>query len=226
MKAQKFYQTAFKFIFLLVIVIFLEIPTVSEAAETYSVGVVGITIREKDTNLGKFMHIEEFDTSPLKYVQANFRDKFVDNSDLKKKGLKGVPMTDYTKESLEYEEQFRAGQREMRMLDEGDTSEVIKLFDKKLDYLIYGYINSISVSHRESFGTSNSIVNVNLSVRIVDATTGKVVCVAVGRGSDSNHGGSYKQTFKLGEDKIEQDSLFKAFQKAMDQAIVGIIKQA
>ena len=145
MKAQKFYQKVFKFILLLVIVIFLEIPTVSEAAETYSVGVVGITIREKDTNLGKFMHIEEFDTSPLKYVQANFRDKFVDNSDLKKKGLKGVPMTDYTKESLEYEEQFRAGQREMRMLDEGDTSEVIKLFDKKLDYLIYGYINSISV---------------------------------------------------------------------------------
>ena len=55
MKAQKFYQKVFKFIFLLVIVIFLEIPTVSEAAETYSVGVVGITIREKDTNLGKFV---------------------------------------------------------------------------------------------------------------------------------------------------------------------------
>lgn len=229
MKAQKFYRKASKFIFFSVLGIFFMMSAVAEAAEIYTIGIVGIESRIKDTNVDKFMDSTNADKTPLEYTQEFFQDIIL-NSDLQKIGLRAVEKTAYSKMARSSEMDFRKNYSYMTnaisLLDKGDTSEAVKLFDKKLEYLIYGCVNNMSVSHREAFGMSNSIVNVNLSVRIVDAETGKIVCVAVGRGSASNHGESYRETFDFGEDKITLESWREAIQKAMDQVVEKIIKQA
>ena len=229
MKEQKLYHKVISFIFLAVFGIFMLTPEISEAAENYTVGIVGIESRVKNINLGEYMNLDEIDKSPLSYAQELFHEVVL-YGDLKKIGLKGVENTAYANMARKSEEEFQKIQAQMRqamnLLDNGDTSEAVKLFDKQSDYLIYGYINNITVSHREAFGTSNTILSVNLSVRIVDAETGKIVCVATGEGSTSNHGDSYKKTLNIGNDKVELESWIQSLQKAMDQVVEKIIKQA
>ena len=229
MQVQKFYQKAIKFIFLFVI--FLSMPATSSAAATYTVGIVGIESRVKNTNLGEYMNLAEVDKSPLNYAAEVFHEVVLDeNGDLKKIGLKGIETTKYSKMARNNEAEFQRIQAEMRNaiagLDKGNTSNAVKLFGEKMDYLIYGYINNLTVSHREAFGTSNTILNVSLSVRIVDAETGKIVCVAVGEGSASNHGGSYEKALRFGEERVELQSWLQAMKKAMNQVVEKIVKQA
>ncbi len=229
MKAQKFYQKAINFIFLSALIIFVSIPEVTKAAETYNMGIVYIGSRVKYTNIDEYTAFEEGDKNPLDHAQELFHEIIL-NSDLKNIGLVGVESTEYSKMARNAEVEFQKVQEELRksvaQLDKGNTSEVVKLFDKKLDYLIYGYINNITVSHRESFGDSNSIVSIDLSVRIVDASTGKIVCVATGEGSAPNHDKSYKKAFRFENKPVEIESFQAAFTKAMNKVVEKIKKQA
>ena len=229
MKALKFYQKAVKFIFLSAFVIFISAFETADAAEVYNIGIVGIENRVKYTNLDEYTEFEDGDKHPLIHVQELFHE-IIRNDELMKIGLRGVETTEYSKIARNAEVEVQKVQAELRkstsQLDKGNTSEVVKLFDQKLDYLIYGYINNMTVSHRESFGSSNSIVSVDLSVRIVDAETGKIVCVAVGEGSAPNHDKSYKKAFRFENKPVELESFYLAIQKAMNQVVEKIKKQA
>ena len=228
MKVQKFYRKAIKIIFASAFIIFSLACEITEAA-TYNMGIVGIENRVKNTNLDEYTEFEDGDKHPLIHVQELFHE-IVLNGELYKLGLKGVESTKYSQEMRNKELEFQKYQSELRksisQLENGDTYEVVKLFDKQLDYLIYGYINNMTVSHRESFGSSNSIVSVNISVRIVDASTGKIVCVATGEGSGSNHDKSYKKSFRFENKPVEQLSFYIAFENAMNQVVEKIKKQA
>lgn len=229
MTAQKFYQKAIKFIFLSAIVIFISTLKTAEASEIYNIGIVGIDNRVKYTNLDEYMEFEDGDKPPLIHIQELFHEIIL-NSDLNKIGLRGVERTEYSQMARIMEREFQKTQAELRksaaQLDNGNISEVVKLFDKKLDYLIYGYINNMTVSHRESFGSSNSVVSVDLTVRIIDSSTGKIVCVAVGEGSAPNHDKSYKKAFRFENKPVELESFYIAVQKALNQAVEKIKKQA
>lgn len=229
MKVQKFYQKIIKLFLSAAVIIFISIPEITEAAGIYNMGIVGIVNRVEYTNLDEYTEIADGDKPPLLHVQELFHD-IVLNSDLRKVGLIGVEKTKYAEMARYSEKVFQEDQALLRksvdQLDSGNTYEVVKLFDKKLDYLIYGYINNITVSHREAFGTSNSIVSVNLSVRIVDSSTGKVVCIATGEGSASNHDDSYKKSFRFKKQPVEMESFLTACMKAMDQVVEKIKKQA
>lgn len=227
MQVQKFYPKAVNFIFTAIFIIFLSIPAIT-SAEIYNIGIVGIENRIKYTNLEEYTDLNDVE-HPLVHAQKVFHDIIL-NGELRQIGFIGVEKTEYSKMARSNEEEFQEVQKQLRksipQLENGETLEVVKLFDKDLDYLIYGYMNNMTVSHRESFGSSNSIVSVDISVRIVDASTGKIVCSVTGEGSAPNHGDSYKKSFRFENKPVENESFYIALSKAMDQVVEKIKKQA
>lgn len=186
------------------------------AAEIYTIGIVGMDsrIKDKDINLGDYTDLTQLE-NPLAYAQKIFAD--ILTTDLPTVGLKGVDKTERATSARIAEANFQ--------MDLGNPAEAMKLFDEKLDYLIYGYITNMTVTHRESFVGSNLSVRVDLTTRIVDASTGKVVCVATGKGESSSHGGGYRKSFKLGGNEISEECWYEALEKALNQIVEKIKKQ-
>ena len=225
MRDKKFYLRAFNLFFLLTLTIFFMSPKVF--AENYSVGIIGIESRVGNINLGDYTNLDDLEKNPLVYAQDIFEE--ILTTDLPRIGLIGVDKTEYAKMYRRSEAEFQRVQEQMRksisLLDGGDTSEAVKLFDKELDYLIYGYITNITITHRESVATSNLAVRVDLSVRIVDVQTGKIVCVATGKGESSSHGGSGRKSFKFGGNEISEICWHEALEKSLNQVVDRIKKQ-
>lgn len=185
-------------------------------AESYTIGIVGIDsrIKDKDLNLGDYTDLTQLE-NPLAYAQKIFTD--ILTTDLPTIGLKGVDKTERANSARIAEVNFQ--------MDLGNPTEAMKLFDEKLDYLIYGYITNMTVTHRESIVSSNLSVRVDLTTRIVDASTGKVVCVATGKGESASHGGGYRKSFKLGGNEISEECWHEALEKALNQIVEKIKKQ-
>ena len=200
---------------------FFTLPNFAEA--NYSIGIIGVESRTKNINLDDYTNLNDLSKNPLVYAQDVFED--ILTTDLHETGLIAVDKTDYAKMARKSEEEFQQIQKSINRLDKGDTSEAVKLFDQKLDYIIYGYISNFTITHREAIATSNITVRVDLSVRIVDASTGKVVCVAIGKGESATHGGAYRKTFKFGGDEISEECWHDALEKALNQIVERIKKQ-
>lgn len=185
-------------------------------AESYTIGIVGIDsrIKDKDLNLGDYTDLTQL-KNPLAYAQKIFTD--ILTTDLPTIGLKGVDKTERATSARIAEVNFQ--------MDLGNPAEAVKLFDEKLDYLIYGYITNMTVTHRESLVSSNLSVRVDLTTRIVDASTGKVVCMATGKGESASHGGGYRKSFKLGGNEISEECWHEALEKALNQIVEKIKKQ-
>lgn len=179
-------------------------------AESYTIGIVGIDsrIKDKDINLGDYTDLTQLE-NPLAYAQNIFTNFWMSNNDMRSVGLVCVDKTERATSARVAEVNFQ--------MDLGNPAEAIKLFDEKLDYLIYAYITNMTVTHRESLVSSNLLVKVNMTVRIVDAATGKIVCVATGKGESSSHGEAYRKSFKLGGEEISEDCWHEALEKALDQ---------
>lgn len=221
MTDKKFYPRVFSFILIMTIAIFFIAPKFAEA--NYYIGIVGISSRVSNINLGDYTNLDDLDKNPLNYAQGVFED--ILTTALPSTGLVVVDKTEYAKTARESEAEFQRLQKSMSLLDKGDISEAVKLFDQKLDYLIYGYIANMTITHRESIMTSNIAVRVDLTTRIVDATTGKVVCIATGKGESNSHGGTYRKSFKFGGDEISEDCWHEALEKALNQVVERIKKQ-
>ena len=225
MPGQNLYRKAFNFFGILLTFLIFVSPKI--AAANYYIGIVGIESRTKNINLGDYTNLENLEKHPLVFAQDVFEE--ILTTDLPRMGLIGVDRTAYAKAARQSEVEFQKVQEEMRnsiaQLDKGDTSAAIKLFDKKLDYLIYGYIANMTITHKESIATSNIAVRVDLTVRIVDAETGKVVCVATGEGNSSSHGGTGRKSFKFGGNEISEESWHTALEKALNQIVDKIKKQ-
>lgn len=200
---------------------FLTAPNFAEA--NYSIGIIGVESRAKNINLDDYTNLDDLSKHPLVYAQDVFEE--ILTTDLHEIGLTAVDKTDYAKMARKSEEEFQQIQKSIGQLDKGNTSEAVKLFDQKLDYMIYGYISNFTITHREAIATSNITVRVDLSVRIVDASTGKVVCVAIGKGESATHGGAYRKTFKFGGDEISEECWHEALEKALNQIVERIKKQ-
>lgn len=185
-------------------------------AESYTIGIVGIDsrIKDKDLNLGDYTDLTQL-KNPLAYAQKIFTD--ILTTDLPTIGLKGVDKTERATSARIAEVNFQ--------MDLGNPAEAVKLFDEKLDYLIYGYITNMTVTHRESLVSSNLSVRVDLTTRIVDTSTGKVVCMATGKGESASHGGGYRKSFKLGGNEISEECWHEALEKALNQIVEKIKKQ-
>ena len=214
MRGKKFWIRAVNLgVLLLAVLIF--VPSKC-SAENYTIGIVGIDsrIKDKNINLGDYTDLTQLE-NPLAYAQKIFAE--ILTTDLPTIGLEGVDKTTYASSARMREINFQ--------LDHGNPAEAMKLFDKNLDYLIYGYIANMTVTHRESIASSNLSVRIDLTTRIVDATTGKVVCVATGKGESASHGGTNRKSFKLGGDEISEECWHEALEKALNQIVARIKKQ-
>ena len=213
MKGKKSWIRVLNFGVLILAVFFFMSPKCF--AENYTIGIVGIDSRVKDENinLGDYTDLTQLE-NPLAYAQKIFAE--ILTTDLPTIGLEGVDKTAKATSARIAEVNFQ--------MDMGNPAEAMKLFDQKLDYLIYGYIANMTVTHRESIASSNLSVRVDLTTRIVDASTGKVVCVATGKGESSSHGGAHRKSFKLGGSEISEECWHEALEKALNQ-IVKKIKQ-
>ena len=195
MKVKKFWKKELNVIGLILAIFILVSPKFAEA--NYTIGIVGMDSRIKDENinLGDYTNLNDPDLeNPLVYAQRTFEDVLTTN--LLDIGLTGVDKTAQASSARIAEVNFQ--------LDHGNPAEAMKLFNKKLDYLIYGYIANMTVTHRESIASSNLAVRIDLTTRIVDASTGKVVCVATGKGESASRGGTYRKSFKLGGGEISE----------------------
>ena len=225
MTDKKFCRKAFSLILLLLPFLFFAQNKTAEA--NYYIGIVGIESRVNTINLGDYTNLDDLNKHPLVYAQDVFED--ILTTDLPTLGLTGVDKTSYAKMARQSEAEFQRVQAQLKksisQLDKGDTSEAVKLFDKKLDYLIYGYIANMTITHRESIASSNISVRVDLTTRIVDASTGKVVCVAIGKGESSSRGGGSRKSFKFGGEEISEECWHEALEKALGQIVERIKKQ-
>lgn len=217
MQGKKLYQKAFNFFGIFLTLLIFVCPKIVEA--NYYIGIVGIESRTPNINLGDYTNLDNLDKHPLVFAQDVFSE--ILTTDLPQIGLTGVDKTNYAKAARQSEVEFQKIQEELRnsiaQLDNGNTSAAVKLFDKKLDYLIYGYITNMTITHKESIATSNLAVRVDLTVRIVEAETGKVVCVATGTGKSSSHGETGRKSFKFGGNEISEASWYTALEKALNQ---------
>ena len=221
MPGKKFWGKILNLFVTTLAIYFFTLPNFAEA--NYSIGIIGVESRTKNINLDDYTNLNDLSKNPLVYAQDVFED--ILTTDLHETGLIAVDKTDYAKMARKSEEEFQQIQKSISRLDKGDTSEAVKLFDQKLDYIIYGYISNFTITHREAIATSNITVRVDLSVRIVDASTGKVVCVAIGKGESATHGGAYRKTFKFGGDEISEECWHDALEKALNQIVERIKKQ-
>lgn len=225
MQGKKFWGKILNLFAATLAIYFFTAPNFAEA--NYSIGIIGVESRTKNINLGDYTNLDDLAKNPLFYAQEVFES--ILTTDLMDVGLTAVDKTSYAKMARNSEIEFQQIQNQMRKsiehLDKGDTSEALKLFDQNLDYLIYGYISNMTITHREAVATSNITVRVDLSVRIVDASTGKVVCVATGKGESATHGGAYRKSFKFGGDEISEECWHDALEKALNQIVERIKKQ-
>ena len=213
---KKFWERAFNLGVLILAIFFVTFPKLAEA--NYTIGIVGIDsrVKDKNINLGDYTNLNDPNLeNPLVYAQKAFET--IMTTDLPSMGLTGVDKTEQATSSRIAEVNFQ--------LDHGNPKEAVKMFDKKLDYIIYGYIANLTVTHRESIASSNLAVRIDLTTRIVEASTGKVVCIVTGKGESANRGGGHRKSFKLGGDEISEACWDEALEKALNQIIDKIKKQ-
>lgn len=225
MKVKKFWARALNLMVPILTIFLFVSPKAAEA--NYYIGIIGIESRTNNINLGEYTNLDDLEKHPLVYAQDVFED--ILTTDLPSLGLIGVDKTAYAKMARNSESEFQRVQEQMRksisQLDKGNTEEAVKLFDKKLDYLIYGYIANMTITHRESIASSNLAVRIDLTIRIVDASTGKIVCVATGKGESASRGGGNRKSFKFGGDEISEEAWHDALEKALNQIVDKIKKQ-
>ena len=224
MRGKKFWLKVFSLI-LPLLAIFCMPQKNAEA--NYNIGIIGIESRVKTINLGDYTNLDDLSKDPLFYAQETFED--ILTTDLPSVGLTAVDKTNYAKMARKSEAEFQRVQAQMRnaisLTDKGDTSAAVKLFEKNLDYLVYGYIANMTITHRESLATSTLSVRVDLTTRIIDAETGKVVCVAIGKGESKSRGGTYRKSFKFGGEEISEECWREALEKAIGQIVTKIKNQ-
>ena len=220
MQVKKFCRRVLNTIGMILAVLMIVLPRAAEA-NTYDIGIIGIESRVKDSeiNLGDYTDLNkpELAKTPLEFAQGVFETKM--NFGLRSMGA-GFNVVDKSKQvtSARIDELIF-------QLKNGNPKEAVKLYDQKLDYLVYGYIANMTITHRESIASSNLSVRIDLTTRIVDASTGRVVCVATGKGESANRGGVHKKSFKLGGDEISDACWSEALNKALKQVVEGIKKQ-
>ena len=221
---KKFWQKVFSFV-LIAGVILLTTQQVVQANKT--IGIVGLESRTNALILSDYTDIDDLRNSPLVIAQDVFEETLTNRLPLLK--LSAANKTAYAKRVIDNETEIQASQQilsnSISALEKGDTSQALKIFDETPDYLIYGYIANLTVTHRESVATSNLAVQVKLTARVIDAKTGKLIYLGIGKGKSSNHGGAYRKPLKLGGEEIDPVCWSEAIKEASIQLVKDIKTQ-
>jgi len=199
-------------IILLLMAVFLVSSSSVFAAET--IGIVGISDRThgaEESNLGNYTNLEST-RDPMEYAQKIFSTILA--TELPLMNLKPVDMSERATQARIDEMNFQ--------LDLGKPDKIVTNFAVKPDYLIYGYISNFTVTHREVMGTNNISVEVKLSIRVVDASSGKIEFVATGKGVSATHDTSAAQGFRFGGEEISEE----AWHESLEKALIEIAEKA
>ena len=199
-------------IILLLMAVFLVSSSSVFAAET--IGIVGISDRThgaEESNLGNYTNLEST-RDPMEYAQMIFSTILA--TELPLMNLKPVDMSERATQARIDEMNFQ--------LDLGKPDKIVTNFAVKPDYLIYGYISNFTVTHREVMGTNNISVEVKLSIRVVDASSGKIEFVATGKGVSATHDTSAAQGFRFGGEEISEE----AWHESLEKALIEIAEKA
>lgn len=188
-------------------------------AKEYTMGIVGISssVSGKDgSNMRTYIDMRTKE-DPIEFANGVFMREM--NVWLNQEGAKkGIATVDLTEEWTE------ARRNEaILQLSAGDPSTVVKAYTEKPDYLMYGNIAKFTVTHRESLGTNNIAIEVRLSAKIVEANSGKIVFVGIGKGTANNHdidiGGNAPT------DKISEYGWNIALEKAMEDIMKKLVEE-
>jgi len=188
-------------IFIVLAVFFISAPIAVEAVET--IGIAGCFSRENVTNMpkerGKLYSI----------VNICLMDGI--------ESIPGVMPVDLSEDA----KQARLDEAYLgiafKNLDSGNVSEIVKEFDTKPDYIVYAYLTGLTVTHRESINGANMAVRADISARILNTDTGRVVFVATGTGDADSHQSSGGDDIYIGKDKVPMDTLHNAIDKACEK---------
>ncbi|MBR2214447.1 MAG: hypothetical protein IJ849_01655 [Selenomonadaceae bacterium] len=200
-----------KAVLLAVMTLVLFVP--GEATAKYSIGLVGIQSAvqgAEKTNIAAYVDMQD-KRDPMEFAQSVFTDIMTDE----------LATTEL--ETIDLSRQANMARRDeiIFQLKMGDPSKALQLSDKKLDYLMYGYISNFTVTHRESLGSNNISVEVSLSAHIVESATGKAVFVATGKGTAASHGVDLNKD----GDKISTKAWTDALEKALTQIADKVKKE-
>ena len=187
--------TAFVFSFVF------SLPIVTEAAQT--IGIAGCFSRENVTNMPK----ERGELYSI--VNICLMDGIESIP-----GVEPVDLSDDAKQARLDEAYLGLA---FKNLDSGNVSQIIKDFETRPDYIVYAYLTGLTVTHRESMSGANMAVRADISARILNADTGRVVFVATGTGDANSHQSSGGDAIYIGRDKVPMDTLHSAIDKACEK---------
>ena len=169
------------------------------ANETF--GIVGCVSRVKNTNLNeeRAEHFKIFNDCMLFELQSVLAGK-------------GYDIVDISPEAFA----ARVDETYLAKLDLGETAAAAD-FDVRPDYLVYGYLTNFTITYGEMAVMKNYAVRADLSVRIVDAATGRAVFVATGTGKSNSRMHRLGKVFRVGAEEISDECLDESLEAAVKQ---------
>ncbi len=190
---------------LLIAALFLPCPK-GMAHDGYTIGIMGYSSRVNHTNIPE---------RALDQAQMIFGELLHSELD----GLPEITLLDPS-------ERFAQARRDeiILQMELGDREEALVSFSVNPDYLLYGYLDNYSITHRESMFSQNYTVRSDFTVRIIDAKSGSIVATASGTGISETHGNVADSSLQFGKDEISEQSWHDSVEKAIVQ-IGGKIRQ-
>lgn len=184
---------------LLTMIILAPCGTVS-AQESYTIGIMGYAGRVQYTNIPE---------RALEQAQMIFGE--ILHSELG--DLEDITLVDPS-------ERFAQARRDEIILQTelGNRKAALDSFGVNPDYLLYGYLDNYSITHREAMFSQNYTVRSDFTVRVVDAKTGAIVATASGTGISETHGSDVaKNSLQFGQNEISEQSWHDSVEKAIEQ---------
>ena len=184
---------------LLTMIILAPCGTVS-AQESYTIGIMGYAGRVAYTNMP---------ARALEKAQNIFGE--ILHAELAT--LKDITLLDPS-------ERFAQARRDeiIFQMELGERKAALDSFNVNPDYLLYGYLDNYSITHREAMFSQNYTVRTDFTVRVVDAKTGAIVATATGTGISETHGSDVaKNSLQFGQDEISEQSWDESVEKAIEQ---------
>lgn len=198
-----------KLILALITFLCMTINSTADAGEYYRFAFIGFNSRVQNSNLGDDL---------VKNFPALQEMMTVELGDCRK-----IDLVDTTG----IVQQFNANEMVLP-LDEKKLPAYAKAFTPlDVDYYVYGYITNMSLkesvqsfSYAAAVGGESKTVEVDISVRVIDAKTLKQVYVATGKGQETTtqtRVATEKHSLKFGGEYLLEENVFKAIEKAVQQ---------
>lgn len=117
-------------------------------------------------------------------------------------------------------------EKTVNLIEKGKGKDALKSINT--EYVIYGYLTNISIKNSvsefnsltgTSFSAKSGTVYVNISAKVVERKSGRIVFVAAGKGESSggnNIGGQYDgHIMRVANSDVAQENINKAIEKAI-----------